>query len=321
VSAPPVLEIRDLTVRYGARLAAWAVDLTIATGEVLGLVGESGAGKSTVGRAIVRLLPDGGRVETGAVRFRGRDLLTAGAGEMRGLRGGDIALIPQDPLAALNPAFPVGRQAGDALRVHRGFSRRAAEREIGTLLARMGIGDPGDVLRRYPHELSGGMRQRVLIAMAFSCAPALVLADEPTTSLDVSTQAQILGLLQTLRTEAAATTLFVTHDLGIVAHLAHRVAVMYAGCVVEVAPTGELFRAPAHPYTQRLLELVPRVDARTTVAPLGEALMPALASPPTGCPYRERCPRRFAACDEAMPVLHAVASDRAVACHLFGITT
>jgi oligopeptide/dipeptide ABC transporter ATP-binding protein len=262
-------------------------------------------------------LPDGGRVETGTVQFRNHDLLSASVREMRRLRGADIALIPQDPLAALNPAFPVGRQASDALRLHRGLSRRAAEQEIGALLARMGIGDPGDVLRRYPHELSGGMRQRVLIAMAFSCAPALVIADEPTTALDVSTQAQILGLLETLRAEGHATTLFVTHDLGIVAHLAHRVAVMYAGSVVEVAPTAELFRAPAHPYTQRLLELVPRVDGRATVAAAGEPLMPTLAAPPTACAYRERCPRRFAACDEAMPALHTVASNRAVACHLF----
>jgi len=309
--------VRDLTVRYGARLAAWSVDLTLARGEVLGLVGESGAGKSTVGRAIVRLLPDGGRLEAGALRFRERDLLRMTAREMRQLRGADIALIPQDPLAALNPVFAVGRQASDALRVHRGLSRRVAERVIGALLERMGIGDPDDVLRRHPHELSGGMRQRVLIAIAFSCRPTVVIADEPTTALDVSTQAQILGLLEILQGEARAATLLVTHDLGIVAHTAHRIAVMYAGCIVEVAPRGELFRAPAHPYTQRLLDLVPRVDVRATATPPAEALMPTLVSPPRACPYRDRCPRRFATCDESMPRLRPLGPDRAVACHLF----
>ncbi len=304
-------------MRYGSHLATWAVDLSLAPGEVFGLVGESGAGKSTVGRAIVRLLPEPGRVEAGAVRFRARDLLGAREAEMRALRGSAIALIPQDPLAALNPAFRIGQQAGDALRVHRGFSRRAADTETARLLGRMGIADPRDMLRRYPHELSGGMRQRVLIAMAFSCAPALVIADEPTTALDVTTQAQILRLLETLRAERQATTLFVTHDLGVVAHLAHRVGVMYAGCLIEVAPTAELFGAPAHPYTQRLLELVPRVDARAAAAPASEALMPALSAAPRACPYRDRCPRRFTACDEAMPALRRVASDHVVACHLF----
>jgi peptide/nickel transport system ATP-binding protein len=316
MTMPPLLEIRDLTVRYGARLAAWDVALTLATGDVLGLVGESGAGKSTVGRAIVRLLPERAHVASGSVRFGDRDLLTLGPAAMRRLRGSEIALIPQDPLAALNPTFSVGHQAADPLRVHRGLSRRAAEREIGALLAHMGIADPADVLRRYPHELSGGMRQRVLIATAFSCNPALVVADEPTTALDVTTQAQIIRLLDTLRAERGAAALFVTHDLGLVAHVARRVAVMYAGSVVETAPTAEIFRAPAHPYTRRLLELVPRLDDRVATAPTMEARMPALATPPQACPYRDRCPRRFAPCDESMPAPRRVAPGHVVACHL-----
>ena len=313
----PALEIEGLTVRYGTRLATWGIDLRLGPGEVLGLVGESGAGKSTVGRAIVRLLPASGRIESGAVRMRGRDLLGLPEAEMRRLRGAEVALIPQDPLSALNPVFRIGLQATDALRIHRGLSREAADAEMVRLLGRLGIPDPADVLQRYPHELSGGMRQRVLIAMAFSCEPTLVIADEPTTALDVTTQAQILRLLEDLQAERHVATLFVTHDLGVVAHLAHRVAVMYAGCLVESAPTRDLFRAPAHPYTEGLLSQVLRVDARAEASEALEGLMPVLTSRPGACPFRARCPKRMAACDEAMPAVREVAPGHAVACHLY----
>ena len=248
-------------------------------------MGESGAGKSTVGRAVVRLLPEPGRVETGALRLGGRDLLALTEPEMRRLRGADVALIPQDPLSALNPAFRIGLQATDALRIHRGLSRAAADAEMVRLLGHLGLPEPADVLRRYPHELSGGMRQRVLIAMAFSCEPTLVIADEPTTALDVTTQAQILRLLEELQAEHRVATLFVTHDLGVVAHLAHRVAVMYAGCLVESAPTRELFRAPAHPYTQGLLTQVPRADVRAEASAGLEGLMPVLAAAADRLPF------------------------------------
>jgi oligopeptide/dipeptide ABC transporter ATP-binding protein len=313
----PVLELQALTVRYGAGLAAWAVGLTLGPGEILGLVGESGAGKSTVGRAVVRLLPEPGRVEAGAIRLHGRDLLELSEAEMRRLRGADIALIPQDPLSALNPSFRIGLQATDALRIHRGLSRRAAAAEMAGLLGHLGIPDPADVLQRYPHELSGGMRQRVLIAMAFSCDPTLVIADEPTTALDVTTQAQILRLLEALQVERRVATLFVTHDLGVVAHLAHRVAVMYAGCLVESAPTPELFRAPAHPYTQGLLGQVLRADVRAEANAALEGLMPILPAPPTACPFRDRCPKRTASCDETMPALREIAAGHTAACHLY----
>jgi peptide/nickel transport system ATP-binding protein len=316
-SARPLLEVGGLTVRYGRRLATWAVDLALRPGEVLGLVGESGAGKSTVGRAVVRLLPDSGRLVAGTVRFKGRDLLAVTEAEMRQLRGGDLALIPQDPLSALNPAFRIGLQATDALRLHRGLSRRAAAVELARLLGRMGIPSPAALLERFPHELSGGMRQRVLIAMAFSCEPSLVIADEPTTALDVTTQAQILQLLEGLRAERGVATLFVTHDLGVVAHVAHTVAIMYAGCVVEVAPTPALFATPAHPYTQALLVQIPRADRRAEAGGSLEGLMPVLDEAPRACPFRDRCPKRMAACDEAMPALRAVAPDHLVACHLY----
>jgi oligopeptide/dipeptide ABC transporter ATP-binding protein len=313
----PLLEVRGLTVRYGARLATWGVDLTLPRGEVLGLVGESGAGKSTVGRAVVRLLPEAARVEAGEIRFRGRDVLGLTAREIRELRGGAIALIPQDPLSALNPAFRIGLQATDALRIHRGLGRRAAAAEMVRLLGRMGIPDPADLLRRHPHELSGGMRQRVLIAMAFSCEPSLVIADEPTTALDVTTQAQILRLLEELQGERGVATLFVTHDMGVVAHLAHRVAVMYAGCLVELAPTAELFHAPAHPYTEGLLAQLPRADVRAEARAGPEGLMPVLSGAPRACPFRERCPKRLTACDAGMPALRPVTAGHLAACHLY----
>ena len=237
---------------------------------------------------------------------------------MRRLRGADLALVPQDPLSALNPAFRIGIQATDALRIHRGLSRAAAATEMVRLLGHLGLPEPADVLRRYPHELSGGMRQRVLIAMAFSCGPSLVIADEPTTALDVTTQAQILRLLAELQAETRVATLFVTHDLGVVAHLAHRVAVMYAGCLVESAPTPELFRAPAHPYTQGLLTQVLRADVRAEASPGLEGLMPVLAAAPTACPFRDRCSKRMAVCDEAMPPRHEIGAGHVVACHLYG---
>ena len=316
--AAPVLEIRGLTVRYGARLATWSLDLALGAGEVLGLVGESGAGKSTLGRAVVRLLPEPGRIESGAIRLGDRDVLTLSETEMRRLRGAEIALIPQDPLSALNPTFRIGVQATDALRIQRGLSRGAATAEMVRLLGHLGLPEPTDVLRRYPHELSGGMRQRVLIAMAFSCGPTVVIADEPTTALDVTTQAQILRLLGELQAETHVATLFVTHDLGVVAHLAHRVGVMYAGCLAELAPTRELFRAPAHPYTQRLLNQVLRADTRTEGSPGLDGLMPVLRAAPTGCPFRDRCAKRMAICDDAMPESQEIAAGHLVACHLYG---
>jgi oligopeptide/dipeptide ABC transporter ATP-binding protein len=314
----PVLEIQELTVRYGARVATWSVDLTLHAGEILGLVGESGAGKSTVGRAVVGLLPETGRVEAGAIRLHGRDLVGLSAAETRRLRGAEVALIPQDPLAALNPAFRIGLQATDALRIHRGLSRESAEAEMARRFDDVGLPDPMEVLERYPHELSGGMRQRVLIAMAFSCEPRLVVADEPTTALDVTTQAQILRLLEDLQARHRVATLFVTHDLGVVAHLADRVGVMYAGCLVELAPTAELFRAAAHPYTQGLLAQVLRVDARAEASAALEGLMPVLTAAPRACPFRERCPKRIAVCDDTMPARREIAPGHSVACHLHG---
>ncbi|KRT72103.1 MAG: oligopeptide/dipeptide ABC transporter ATP-binding protein-like protein [Candidatus Rokubacteria bacterium CSP1-6] len=301
-----LLQVKDLTVRYGGHLAVWEAGFTLGEGEVLGLVGESGAGKSTIGRALLRLVPEPGRIVSGAITFKGRDLLGLPEAELRALRGAEITLIPQDPLAALNPAFRIGLQATDALAIHRGLSRREAEGVMARLLARMGIPDPEDALRRYPHELSGGMRQRVLIAIAFSCGPSLLVADEPTTSLDVTTQAQILRLLDGLRSETGVATCFITHDLGVVAHLTHRVAILYAGCLVEQAPTDRILAAPLHPYTRALVRSLPL-----------DGIMPALQGPPQACPFSDRCPERMAICDTAHPPLKSVGAGHQVACHLY----
>jgi peptide/nickel transport system ATP-binding protein len=317
----PLLDIAGLTVRYGRRLAACAVDLALDPGEVLGLVGESGAGKSTIGRAVARVLPESARITGGAIRFKGRELLGLSESAMREVRGAEIAIVPQDPLSALNPTFRIGVQATDALRLHRGLGRAAAEGELARLLGRMAIADPAGLLRRYPHELSGGMRQRVLIAMAFSCEPSLLVADEPTTALDVTTQAQILRILEDLRAERGAAALFVTHDLGVVAHVAHRVAILYAGCLVEVAPTAALFAAPAHPYTRALLAQVVRADRPAEPVESRDGHMPVLDGPPAACPFRGRCPERMAVCDAAMPRLTTVGPGHHVACHLHAHTT
>ncbi len=301
-----MLRVEKLSVRYGGHLAVWEASFTLEAGEVLGLVGESGAGKSTIGRALPRLLPEPGRIASGVIVFKGRDLLTLGEVELRRLRGAEIALIPQDPLAALNPAFRIGLQATDALALHRRLSRREATAVMARLLGRMGLPDPEDALRRYPHELSGGMRQRILIAIAFSCGPSLLVADEPTTSLDVTTQAQILQLLDGLRRETGVATCFVTHDLGVVAHLTHRVAILYAGCLVEQAPTETILAAPLHPYTRALVRSLPL-----------DGLMPTLGEPPRACPFSQRCPERLAICERAHPPLKSVEADHQVACHLY----
>jgi peptide/nickel transport system ATP-binding protein len=301
-----LLEVKDLTIRYASHLAVWEAGFTLDRGEVLGLVGESGAGKSTLGRALPRVLLEPGRIVAGAIVFKGRDLMALSEAGLRALRSAEIALVPQDPFAALNPAFRIGLQTTDALTIHRGLSRREAARVMTRLFGRMGIADPEDTLRRYPHELSGGIRQRVLIAIAFSCGPSLLVADEPTTSLDVTTQAQILRLLDRLRRETGVATCFITHDLGIVAHLTHRVAILYAGCLIEQAPTEQILTGPLHPYTQALVRSLPL-----------DGVMPALHGPPDACPFRERCSERMAICDQAHPPLTSPAEGHQVACHLY----
>jgi oligopeptide/dipeptide ABC transporter ATP-binding protein len=288
-------------------------------------VGESGCGKSATALAILRLT-EPGRVAGGAIRFEGRDLLQLGEREMRRVRGGRIGLVFQEAAAALNPVMRVGAQVSEALRIHRGLSRREAWAESVRLLAKVALPEPAEQARAYPHELSGGMKQRVMLAIALCCKPALLIADEPTTALDVTIQAQILALLRELRSELELTVLLITHDLGVVAGNADRVGVMYAGKLVEEAGVRELFRDPRHPYTEGLLRSTPGYDGSdVAAAAAADRRLPTLAggvpdpaSPPPGCRFHPRCERRFEPCDTVEPVDVELAGERRVSCLLFG---
>ena len=275
-----ILDVTDLHVAIGRRPPLpllRGVSLAVAPGEVRGLVGESGAGKSMIGRSIFGLLPGGARITRGSVAFDGRDLVTMPERERRGLLGREIALIPQDPMTSLNPVRRIGEQVAAVLRLKLGMSRREARGRALDLLTDVAIRDPARVLAAYPHELSGGMRQRVLIAMAFSCRPRLVVADEPTTALDVTVQRQILRLIHDLQHRNDAAVLFVTHDLGLVAKLCQTVTVLHAGRVLESGDTARVLRDAAHPYTRALLAATPRLDRPAeALAPLPRALVEQL---------------------------------------------
>jgi peptide/nickel transport system ATP-binding protein len=306
IDAAPLLEVRDLTVQFtterGKVQAVAGVSFDLAPRETLGLVGESGCGKTVTAMSILRLLPTPIAAVTGEIRFQGENLAICSDSRMRQIRGNRIAMVFQEPMTALNPVLTVGEQVAEALRLHRGLSHQAAWQEAGLALARVGFPDATARLGQYPHQLSGGLRQRALMAMALACDPELLIADEPTTALDVTIQAQILALLARLKAELGLAVLFITHNLGIVAQTADRVAVMYAGLIVEQAPTAALFRQPAHPYTQGLLSSVPRLDFHHTP---GEILSPIQghlpAEPPSGCLFRDRCPLAHGHCQEAPP--------------------
>ncbi len=318
-----LLEIRGLQVHFhlpGGRLrAVGGVDLALAPGETLGLVGESGCGKTVTALSILRLIPCPPGEVAGEILFHGQDLLRLPEPRLRDIRGDRIAMVFQEPMTALNPVFTIGEQVAEGLRQHRGLSRREALAEAARVLARVGLPDPSRRLSQYPHQLSGGLRQRVLIAMALACDPELLLADEPTTALDVTIQAQILALLKTLRDELGLAVLFITHNLGIVAQTADRVAVMYAGLLVEEAATGELFRRPSHPYTRGLLASVPKLDFHHPPGRVAAAIpgqVPNLYEPPAGCLFRERCPEARPRCLEAPPWVEVGPGHR-VRCWLF----
>lgn len=280
----------EFTTDHGHVQAVRGVDLYVNQGEVLGLVGESGCGKSATALAIMGLLPRGvGKITGGEVRFKGQDIAGASERKLRRLRGSDLGMIFQDPMTSLNPAFTVSNQISEPLRLHRGLNRDQAHRRSVELLADVGIPNPERVADDYPHKLSGGMRQRVMIAMAMSCEPKLLIADEATTALDVTIQAQIIELLQEIQSKTGMAMLFISHDLGVVAQISDRVSVMYAGRVVEDASTAELFRSPSHPYTQGLLGSIPRLgDRRDRLDPI-EGQVPAPDNLPRGCAFAPRC--------------------------------
>jgi len=308
-----LLEVEGLSVGFpsdggGAVRVVRGVSFSIASGEMVGLVGESGSGKSLTALAVLGLVPAPGKILDGRVLFRGRELTALDGGELRQYRGARIAMIFQEPTTALNPVFTVGFQIVEAVRAHRRMSKRKARSEAVRLLERVAIPDPEQRLDDYPHQLSGGQQQRVMIAMALAGGPDLLLADEPTTALDVTIQAQILELLDRLRHELDLAVLLITHDLAVVAETCDRVAVMYAGEVVEEAPVEALFARPAHPYTRGLLAALPRLGAEVERGRLAAipGTVPDPARLPAGCPFHPRCPERMPMCDQRVPELYDV---------------
>jgi oligopeptide/dipeptide ABC transporter ATP-binding protein len=312
-----LLSIRELTVHFetdeGTVQAVDAASLSVRAGEIVGLVGESGSGKSVTALAVLGLIRPPGRVVGGAIELDGRDLLRASEEELRGIRGSQVSMVFQSPRTSLNPVIPVGRQIERLLRLHAGLPGAGARARALAMLAEAGLGEPARRAAQYPHQLSGGMCQRVMIAMALATSPRLLIADEPTTGLDVSIAAQILDLLRDLGRRTGAAILLITHDLGVVAGLCDRVAVMHAGQVVERADVHRLFKATAHPYTRGLLRSVPRLDRAVVMEPIAGSV-PSLLDPPGGCRFAPRCALAMDVCRESRPTDLALAADHTVAC-------
>lgn len=324
-----LLEVHNLQTQFQTRAglvrAVHGVSFYLDRGELLGLVGESGCGKSITALSIMRLIAPPGRIVAGEIMFDGKDLLRLSDREMRQMRGDDIAMIFQDPMTSLNPVFTVGEQIEEALRLHRKLSRREARLATIEAMREVAIPDPGRRVDDYPHQLSGGMRQRVMIAMALACNPRLLIADEPTTALDVTIQAQILELLNDLRKQRELAVLLITHDLGVVAEVADRVAVMYTGRIVEESPVDELFARPRHPYTEGLLRSVPKLTAEDVIKKERletiEGTVPRPTDLPPGCHFAPRCPHRMPRCTAEEIPLYELAGDVTVRCVLYDPAT
>ncbi len=318
-----LLDVAGLKVHFPTRdgvvRAVDGVDFHVGHGETLGIVGESGSGKTVSSLTLLRLTPPPAQVVAGRIMFEGADLLQQSPKRLQDIRGRRIAMIFQNPATSLNPLLSIGRQLGEILRQHRALPRKAALDRVAELLALVGISDPVARLRQYPHELSGGMKQRVGIARALLCEPALLLADEPTTALDVTIQAQILDLLAGLRQRLAMSMVLVTHDMGVVARMADRITVMYAGRICETADAASIFDAPQHPYTRALLESMPRIDRSYTGAvrhllPSIAGRPPDLLHPPPGCRFHDRCPEAMAECRHVTPEEVTIAPGHSVSC-------
>ena len=316
----PVLEVIDLSVEFstdrGRVRAVNNISFSVASGEVVGLVGESGCGKTVTGLAILGLVPQPpGEIVNGQILLNGKDLLQLDEAGMRRVRGSDISMIFQEPMTALNPVLTIGYQMSEILQLHKGLSKRQARSAAIEMLAIVGIPSPNKRIDEYPHELSGGMRQRVMIAMALSCGPKLLIADEPTTALDVTTQAQVLEEIVRLQRQFEMAVILITHDLGVVAETCQRALVMYCGEVVEAAPIGPLFSAPRHPYTAGLLRSIPRIRSEKLARlPVIEGMVPDLAALPDGCRFADRCNKVQSGCREQSPRLITDTAERAVAC-------
>jgi oligopeptide/dipeptide ABC transporter ATP-binding protein len=320
-----ILQVRNLetsfTTERGVLKAVDDVSFELTAGKTLGVVGESGCGKSVTSLSIMRLIPNPpGKITGGQILYKGRDLLQLGAEEMRKIRGNEISMIFQEPMTSLNPVFTIGNQLVEAILLHQDLSRADALHQAVEMLRLVGIPAPEKRVRDYPHQLSGGMRQRVMIAMALSCNPKILIADEPTTALDVTIQAQILDLLRDLQQKTGLALLLITHDLGVVAEMAHDVVVMYAGRVVERAPVHEIFKSPQHPYTRGLLNSIPVLSRdptgkvkKTRLEPI-PGIVPSLFDLPQGCRFQERCSLVSDECRSAEPVLRELRGVRSVRC-------
>ncbi|MFI8203369.1 ABC transporter ATP-binding protein [Streptomyces sp. NPDC085937] len=317
-----LLEVRDLHVEFrtrdGVAKAVNGVSYGVDEGETLAVLGESGSGKSVTAQAIMGILDvPPGRITGGEVVFQGRDLLRLKEEERRRVRGAEMAMIFQDALSALNPVLTVGDQLGEMFTVHRGMSRKDARAKAIELMDRVRIPAARERVRQYPHQFSGGMRQRIMIAMALALEPALIIADEPTTALDVTVQAQVMELLAELQREYRMGLILITHDLGVVADVADRIAVMYAGRIVESAPVHDIYKAPAHPYTRGLLDSIPRLDHKGRELYAIKGLPPNLTRIPPGCPFHPRCPLARDVCTTDDPPLYEVSGTRGSACHFW----
>ena len=324
VTQERLLEIRGLQTEFvtddGVVRAVDGVDLAIDRGETVGVVGESGCGKTVTALSVLKLIPmPPGRIAGGQILWRGRDLVPLRPQDMQDIRSKEIAIIFQEPMTSLNPVYTIGDQISEVIRLHEGLGRRAALERAVDMLRLVHIPNPDRRVRDYPHQFSGGMRQRVIIAMALSCSPALLIADEPTTALDVTIQAQILELLAEIKSRLGMAIMLITHAMGVVAETAQRVAVMYAGKVVEEAPVEQLFAQPSHPYTQGLIRSIPRIDAAATRRRRLESIagiVPSPLDPLPGCRFAPRCPFARADCIEAVPPLREIAPGHKVACVL-----
>lgn len=315
---PDLLTVRGLTTRFrlaeGDVHAVNGIDFSVAEGETVAVVGESGCGKSVTALSLLRLILPPGTIASGEIIFEGQDLLRLSEDEMRRIRGNRIAMIFQEPMTSLNPVFPIGRQIAEGLIIHRGLSRHEALEEAAQLLAQVGIPSPADRLNDYPHQLSGGMRQRVMIAMALACKPRLIIADEPTTALDVTIQAQILELMDRLREENRMALMLITHDLGVVAERADRTLVMYAGRIVEEGPTHELLSSPFHPYTEGLLASLPQRSEPGRPLTTIPGHVPSLLEEIPGCGFCSRCPDKQWECGQEQPQLKEITPGHRVRC-------
>lgn len=316
-----LLDIQKLTTCFsspqGIAKAVDTVSLSFMQGETLAIVGESGCGKTVLALSVLGLIPDPpGRVTEGNILYRDQNLLNMTEGELRKIRGNHVSMIFQEPMTALNPVFRVNDQIAEPLKLHQGLNKQEALEKAVDALDLVGIPNPAKIAKSYPHELSGGMRQRVMIAMAMACNPDLLIADEPTTALDVTIQAQILDLMNNLKEQMDGSLMLITHDLGVVARMAQRIAVMYSGKIVELSPADKLYKDPLHPYTQGLLASIPRIGEKTHLNPI-PGIVPSIFNQPEGCRFHPRCPKAFAKCSLILPPLIKAYSDRKVRCWLY----